>query len=68
MTKFNLTEEQSELFLEIQRKHLNGMGEEMRRKYTLYRIKDLVWDQEEDCLKVYYDDVWWHYGKDLTWW
>lgn len=68
MTKFNLTREQSELFLEIHMKHLSAMGEEMRKKYTFYRIKNIVWDLEEDCLKVHYDDIWWHYEKDHTWW
>jgi hypothetical protein len=67
MIKFGLTEEQSELFLSVHKSHLAAMGIESQMKYKLPYVQKVVWDQEKDCLKVYYDDVWWHYLKEGTW-
>jgi hypothetical protein len=66
--KFNLTNDQLELFNRVHAKHLSAWGTEARKKYTLDHVKNVVWDPEEDCLKVYYDKGdWWHYTKDETW-
>jgi hypothetical protein len=66
--KFNLTDEQLELFNGVHSKHLQALGTEARKKRTVEHVKNLVWDTVEDCLKVYYDDgEWWHYTKDKKW-
>jgi hypothetical protein len=68
--KFNLTDEQQELFNRVHTAHLAAFwdGSEAREKRTLEHITKVVWDASEDCLNVYYDDgEWWHYCKDGTW-
>jgi hypothetical protein len=70
MKKFNLTSEQLELFKWIHAKHLAAFGEgsEARERRTIEHVKKVVWDDEETCLKVYFDDgEWWHYLPDCTW-
>jgi hypothetical protein len=66
--KFNLTEEQYALFTRVHTKHYEAWGTEERTKFTLDHVTNVVWDDEGDCLKVYYDfGDWWHYCKDGTW-
>jgi D-alanyl-D-alanine dipeptidase len=68
INKFNLKSEIFELFMAVHAKHLAAWGTEARKKRTLEHITKVVWDQEEDCLKVYYDDgEWWHYTKRHEW-
>ncbi|MEH7392437.1 hypothetical protein [Bacillus sp. JJ1474] len=64
---FGLSPKQYFLFLSIHVKHLKSMGSELQKKYCLSKVKDVVWDKQEDCLKVYYDDTWWHYDKSGRW-
>jgi uncharacterized protein YciU (UPF0263 family) len=65
---FNLTEEQFDLFKWVHARHYAAWGTEARKKFTTDHIKKVVWDEDEDCLKVYYDSGdWWHYCKDGTW-
>jgi hypothetical protein len=68
MVKFGLTLEQSEMFLNIHKSHMAAMGSENQKKYSLAYVENVIWDQEEDCLKVYYDDIWWHYDRRGCWW
>lgn len=68
LKKYNLTDEQVKLFKEVYSKHQQVMGTETRKKYTLSHIDNIVWDHQEDCLKVYYSNGdWWHYTKEGTW-
>lgn len=65
---FDLTVEQFDLFKTVYIKHLNAMDTDARKKRTIEHVESIVWDSEEKCLKVYFDDSeWWHYTKDLTW-
>lgn len=64
---FDLMKEQFDLFMKVHNKHMEAFGSENKKKYAMENVKRVVWDQEEDCLKVYYEDEWWHYTKDLTW-
>lgn len=64
---FNLTKEQNDLFMKVHNKHMNTFGTDNKQKYSLKNVKKVIWDEEEDCIKVYYEDVWWHYTKKLEW-
>ncbi|MFT9494585.1 MULTISPECIES: hypothetical protein [Bacillota] len=64
---FGLTPDQYDLFMRVHKRHMKAMGTENQRKYAIENIKKVVWDKKEDCLKVYYDDVWWHYDKREDW-
>jgi hypothetical protein len=67
MVKFGLTPEQAEMFLNIHKSHMAAMGSENQKKYGLAYVENVVWDQEEQCLKVYYEDIWWHYDRQGSW-
>ena len=44
------------------------MGTDEQKKRTLDNVTRIIWDEEEQCLKVYYKDgEWWHYGADGEW-
>lgn len=62
-----LTKDQAKLFQSMHKKHLSAMGTEMQKKYSLENLKKVVWDNSENCLKVYYDDNWWHYDSRGCW-
>jgi hypothetical protein len=64
---FGLTPEQYFLFLSTHVKHLKAMGAQNQKKYSLSKVKNVQWDQQENCIKVYYEDSWWHYTKDHMW-
>lgn len=68
MKMFDLTAEQHDLLLRVHAEHMKYVGNEYKEKYALENVKKVVWDQQEDCLKIYYDDIWWHYTKTLEWW
>jgi hypothetical protein len=68
MVEFGLTQEQAELFLNIHKCHMAAMGSENQTKYSLAYVRNVIWDAEDDCLKVYYDDIWWHYDRRGCWW
>jgi hypothetical protein len=67
MVKFGLTQEQAEMFLNIHKSHMAAMGSENQKKYGLAYVENVIWDAEEDCLKVYYEDIWWHYDRRGQW-
>jgi hypothetical protein len=65
--KFQLSPENYDWFIQIHRKHMKTWGTENQKKYSLPNVRDVIYDKEEDCLKVYYDDVWWHYDHRGCW-
>jgi hypothetical protein len=65
--KFNLSIKQTDLLLQTHTSHMEAMGSQGKEKYSLRNIRKVLWDEKELCLKVYFDDVWWHYCKDGTW-
>lgn len=65
--RFKLSKEHYEWFIKIHRAHMRACGTEMQKKYSLPNIRDVIYDHEEDCLKVYYDDTWWHFDKRGCW-
>jgi hypothetical protein len=67
MVKFGLTQEQAEMFLNIHKSHMAAMGAENQKKYALYNVQNVIWDSAKDCLKVYYEDIWWHYDRRGCW-
>jgi hypothetical protein len=67
MVKFGLTQEQAEIFINIHKSHMAAMGSEDQKKYSFAHIQNVIWDAEDDCLKVYYDDIWWHYDRRGNW-
>jgi DNA-directed RNA polymerase subunit L len=67
MIKFGLTAEQAEMFLAIHKKHMEAMGTENQKKYARPNVQNVVWNEEENCLHVHYEDIWWHYDKRGCW-
>jgi hypothetical protein len=62
-----LSEEQKKMFIRIHNNHMKAMGSENQRKYAKENLKKILWDAKENCLKVYYEDVWWHYDTRGCW-
>lgn len=63
-----LTPEQRFLFTKTYTKHLASMGTTKRSNYTEKHIKNVIWDEEENCLKVYFNNGdWWHYSTNEEW-
>lgn len=64
-----LTKAQKELFEKTYEAHLAMMGEGMRKKYGPEQLKEIKWDREENCLKVYWkgDTDWFHYRIKGMW-
>jgi hypothetical protein len=65
--KFKLATEHFEWFMRTHRIHLKAWGTDNQKKYSLPNVRDVIYDKDEDCLKVYYDDEWWHYDRRGTW-
>lgn len=65
--KFKLSPDHFDLFMRIHRSHMKAWGADNQKKYSLPNVKDVIYDKEEDCLKVYYEDTWWHYDRRGTW-
>lgn len=65
---FELTEEQEKLFLRVHKRHMAMNGTSNQKKYALENVRNVEWDGKKDCLKVYYDDEWWHYDERGQWW
>ncbi|MEK4713499.1 hypothetical protein [Sporosarcina sp. FSL K6-5500] len=63
----NLHPEMKELLLKVHAKHTSAMGFKEKEKHALNRIKKVVVDQKEICLKVYYEHDWYHYTPQCTW-
>jgi hypothetical protein len=63
-----LADDQKHLFLSVHRSHMKMMGSDNQKKYALENVKKVVWDKKENCIKVYYEDNWWHYDKRGVWW
>ncbi|MBZ9536668.1 hypothetical protein KGR20_21120 [Cytobacillus oceanisediminis] len=62
-----LTEPQQELFILTHNRHMKSMGADNQKKYSLKQLKKISWDRKENCLKVYYDDIWWKYLSNGNW-
>lgn len=62
-----LTEEQKEMFFRIHNNHMKAMGTDNQKKYAKENLKKIAWDIKEKCLKVYYEDSWWHYDTRGCW-
>jgi hypothetical protein len=62
-----LTDEQKELFKETHQAHLSMMGTATRKKHAVERIKEVKWDKEENCLKVFYDSGDWYHYTSQEW-
>lgn len=65
--RFKLSPAHFDWFMQIHREHMKAWGLEGQKKYSLPNVRDVIYDREEDCLKVYYDDTWWHYDKRGCW-
>ncbi|UKS67697.1 hypothetical protein [Rossellomorea marisflavi] len=56
------------LLLEVYANHNRSMGLEKRIDYSISHIVKVEKDQDEDCLKVYYENGdWWHYARNGEW-
>ena len=61
----HLSQLHAELFHSIHAKHLKALGTDEQSKRSLTNVTRVMWDEEEQCLKVWYSDgEWWHYGAD----
>ncbi|WP_404456914.1 hypothetical protein LG329_19340 (plasmid) [Virgibacillus necropolis] len=64
---FSLTEAQSKLFSTTYKKHLSAMGTKMRQRFMPEYLKEVKYDDRENTVNVYFENDWWHYTKDHTW-
>ncbi len=64
---FSLTEIQRKLFLETYKKHLSAMGTVARQKYMPQHLKEVKYDNEDNTVNVYFENDWYHYATDHTW-
>lgn len=64
-----LTEQQKQLFQRVYKNHMAAFGTEKRKKYAVDQLKEIKWDQRENCLKVYWkgDRDWYHYDTKGCW-
>lgn len=63
-----LTKEQQKLLERMQQRHQNAWESEKRRlEHSIEQMKRVEWDEQEKCLKVYYQADWYHYGLDGSW-
>jgi hypothetical protein len=62
-----LTIDQQELFQRVHQKHLQALGTEARKFYTIDQIREVRWDHEDETVNVYFEDDWWHYTDDEKW-
>jgi hypothetical protein len=62
-----LTDEQKRLFLRVHQSHMKAMGSDNQKKYALENVQKVTWDKKENCLKVYYKDIWLHYNEKGDW-
>lgn len=58
-----LTVEQQQFFIRMHHSHMKAMGTDNQKKYSAKNIKKVAWDKEENTVNVYYQDIWWHYGR-----
>lgn len=65
--KFQLSPENFDWFIQIHRRHMQAWGTENQNKYSLPNVRNVIYDKVEDCLKVYYEDIWWHYDRRGNW-
>ncbi|WP_440894939.1 hypothetical protein ACS127_10205 [Amphibacillus sp. Q70] len=57
-----------QLFNKVHGRHLNAMGQEMRKEYSRDKITQLKVDPEERCIQVYFvNGEMFKYFNDLTW-
>lgn len=63
----HLNDEEYELLLKVYANHNRSVGLREREKYSLSHIVKVERNIEENCLNVYYEDEWWHYCKNGTW-
>jgi hypothetical protein len=64
-----LTHDQKELLTMVHTRHLASMGADAKKNYTSSYIKEVKWDKNKNCLKVYYKNGdWWHYDCRGQWW
>ncbi len=67
MARFGLSEEQAQLFIDVYKKHKNSMDTEDQNTYSLATLRKVEWVEEESCLHVHFEDAWWHYSVDGSW-
>ncbi|WP_371069112.1 hypothetical protein [Sediminibacillus sp. JSM 1682029] len=64
----NLTDQQRAIFARTHVQHQEAMGLEKSKEYGIQNVKELRWDDEENCLKVYFaNGDWWHYTPNGQW-
>ena len=68
MNRFDLTAAHAELLLDVHKTRRECTGIEDQNKYSLACIRKVEWVDEENCLHVHFEDNWWHYGQDGSWW
>lgn len=69
MVKMDFSEEQKELLEETtnQRHQRAWEREKKKAEHSVEQMKEVNWDSEEECLKVYYEKDLYHYSLDGSW-
>lgn len=64
----SLNPEQQNILESTYRFHLEAMGEHVRVRYNLERIREVRWNSREQCVEIFFmNGDWWHYLNN-TWW
>lgn len=62
-----LTKEQQVLLERVYQRHMAAMGTDTKKQYVIENIKEVEWDQKEKTVNIHFEDIWWHYSGDDTW-
>lgn len=63
-----LEDDQKELFVATFDRHMKCRGTDKQIEFATVNLKEIKWDAEESCLKVYYKSGdWWHYDLKQEW-
>ncbi len=61
----SLTTEQQAAFEVTLDRHMGAMG--LRAREKLGEVKEVSWDPEDECIIVQFENDWYHYTPDGTW-
>lgn len=63
-----LTHEQKKLLERTHQRHQKiWESEERKAEHSIDQMKEVKWDNKENCLKVYYKTGWYHYMPNGDW-
>lgn len=62
-----LTDKQKRLFEATYKRHFLSMGESERQKHFIHQIKEVKYNEQENCIEVHFEHEWYKYYPNKTW-